>query len=76
VTRTSTDSDAVMYELNRLDEFLIQFGETPGLRDQVIKLVDYAAWEQLATAMRSLRNTTRAVSSQIKSPRLPYIEID
>jgi len=76
VTRSSSDIEAVTYELNRLEEFLVQYEATPGLREQVIKLIDYAAWEQLSTSLRGLRQTSRNIGSQVKKPRLPYQEID
>ena len=72
MTRTSSDAESVMYELNRLEELLTEFEQTPGLREQTIKLIDYAAWEQLATSMRGLRSVVRNVASQIKGPRLPH----
>jgi hypothetical protein len=74
MTRNATDAEAVSYELNRLHEFLVQYEQTPNLRAQVIKVVDYAAWGQLATALRGLRQTVRNVESQVKGPRLPHEE--
>jgi hypothetical protein len=65
-----------MYELSRLEEFLVQYENTPGLREQVIKLIDYAAWEQLTTSVRGLRQTVRNVASQVKGPRLPHQEVE
>jgi len=68
------DIAAVGYELDRLYEFLVQYEATPRLREQVIKLVDYAAWEQLATSLRGLRQTVRNLESQLRGPRLPHRE--
>ena len=76
MTQSSNDIDTVSYELNRLEEFLVQYEATPHLREQIIKLIDYAAWEQLSTSMRGLRQTARNVQSQVKTPRLPYREIE
>jgi hypothetical protein len=74
MTGSATDAETVAYELNRLHEFLLQYEQTPELRTQVIKVVDYAAWEQLATALRGLRQTVRNVESQVRRPRLPHDE--
>lgn len=71
VTRNQSDVDAVTYELNRLEEFLVQYEKTPGFREQVVKLIDYAAWEQLSTSLRGLRQTVRNLGSQVRGPRLP-----
>jgi len=76
MTKISTDAEAVKYELNRLEEFLDQYEATPNLREQIIKLIDYAAWEQLTTSLRGLRQTVRNVGSQVKGPRLPHHEVE
>lgn len=76
MTQPTNDIDTVSYELNRLEEFLVQYEATPKLREQVIKLIDYAAWEQLSTSMRGLRQTVRNVHSQVKSPRLPHLDVE
>ncbi len=76
VSRTSTDTETVMYEFARLEEFLNQFEATPGLRDQVTRLIDRAAWEQLTTSLRGLRSTVRNIGSQAKGSRLPYQEAE
>jgi hypothetical protein len=57
-----------------LEEFLVQYEATPRLREQLIKLIDYAAWEQLSTSLRGLRQTVRNIESQVKGPRLPHEE--
>lgn len=74
MTQNSTDAETLSYELNRLNEFLSTFEETPGLRIQMVKVIDYAAWEQLTTALRAMRQTVRNLESQIKGPRLPNVE--
>lgn len=71
MTRTSTDAETLSYELNRLNEFLMSYEETPQLRAQMVKAIDYAAWEQLTTALRALRQTVRSLESQIRGPRFP-----
>ncbi|HEV3310003.1 MAG TPA: hypothetical protein VG815_05760 [Chloroflexota bacterium] len=70
------DVAAVTYELDRLYDFLVQYQETPQLREQLIKLVDYAAWEQLATSLRGLRQTVRNLESQVRGQRLPNIDVE
>lgn len=60
------DVDTVTYELDRLYTYLEEYERTPGLQDQVIGLVDYAAWEQLATSIRGLRSTIRNVQGQVR----------
>ena len=54
------------YELNRLHAYLEEYEQTPHLRQQVIGLVDYAAWEQLMTSMRGLKSTIRNVEGQVR----------
>lgn len=72
MANSATDVEAVTYELDRLYDFLVQYEQTPNLRQQVIKLVDYAAWEQLATSIRGLRQTVRNLEGQVRGPRLPH----
>ncbi len=65
----TADMEAVMYDLERLHEFLREFEETPRLRERVVDLVDYAAWEQIVTSMRGLRSTVRNVEGQVRRLR-------
>lgn len=76
MAESSADAETVTYELDRLYEFLVQFEDTPRLRQQVIKLVDYAAWAQLTTSMRGLRQTVRNIESQVRGQRLPYQDVE
>lgn len=66
VKEQAEDVDTVTYELDRLYTYLEEYERTPGLQDQVIGLVDYAAWEQLATSIRGLRSTIRNVQGQVR----------
>jgi hypothetical protein len=70
----TSDADAVSYELNRLHEFLVQYENTPHLREQVIKTINHAAWDQLTSSLRGLRQTVRNVESQVRGPHLPYVD--
>jgi hypothetical protein len=68
-TRHSDDVIAVTYELDRLSTYLKEYEQKADLRDQIIGLVDYAAWEQLATGIRGLRSTVRNVEGQVRGKR-------
>lgn len=57
---------AVTYELDRLHDYLNEYEQTPELREQIVGLVDYAAWEQLRTALRGLRSTIRNIEGQVR----------
>jgi hypothetical protein len=69
MTNETTDVEAVTYDLDRLYEYLADFEQTPKLKERVIDLVDYAAWEQLATGIRGLRQTIRNVDGQVRGLR-------
>ncbi|GEM_PF-6452031 len=59
-------AETVVYELDRLHQLLEEYEDTPDLREQVVRLVDYAAWEQLTTSIRGLRQTVRNLRSQVR----------